>query len=155
MNLSKQLAKHLNNVFFGGNWTAVNFKATLEGVTCEEANQKIGEYNTIVALTYHVCYYIKGVTNVFEGGELDIRDKFSFMHPDITSQAEWLAMQEDTWQAVNRFTTLIEAFPEEKWSSIFVDEKYGNYHSNILGIIEHCHYHLGQIVFLKKSLKMA
>jgi hypothetical protein len=29
-------------------------------------------------------------------------------------------------------------------------EKYGNYYRNIHGIIEHIHYHLGQIVLIEK-----
>jgi hypothetical protein len=31
--------------------------------------------------------------------------------------------------------------------------KYGNYYRNLHGIIEHTHYHLGQIVLIKKLLK--
>jgi len=30
--------------------------------------------------------------------------------------------------------------------------KYGNYFRNIVGVIEHIHYHLGQIVLIKKIL---
>jgi len=33
-----------------------------------------------------------------------------------------------------------------------MEEKYGNYYRNFHGIIEHCHYHLGQIVLIKKML---
>ena len=32
------------------------------------------------------------------------------------------------------------------------DEKYGNYYRNVHGIIEHSHYHLGQILLVKKLL---
>jgi hypothetical protein len=32
-----------------------------------------------------------------------------------------------------------------------VEEKYGSVLRNIMGVIEHTHYHLGQIVLLKKS----
>ena len=31
-------------------------------------------------------------------------------------------------------------------------EKYGNYFRNLTGIIEHLHYHLGQIVLIKKLI---
>jgi hypothetical protein len=34
----------------------------------------------------------------------------------------------------------------------FDDGKYGTVLRNILGLIEHTHYHLGQIVILKKDL---
>jgi hypothetical protein len=42
--------------------------------------------------------------------------------------------------------------PESKLAETFSDEKYGNYYRNIHGIIEHTHYHLGQIVLIKKIL---
>ena len=43
---------------------------------------------------------------------------------------------------------------EEKLDEAFVDEKYGTYHRNIDGMIEHCYYHLGQIVLIKKMLSV-
>ncbi len=45
----------------------------------------------------------------------------------------------------------IEQLPESKLWETFSDEKYGNYYRNIHGIIEHIHYHLGQIVLIKKN----
>jgi len=47
---------------------------------------------------------------------------------------------------------LIEQLPEAKLGEIFSEEKYGTYYRNIHGIIEHTHYHLGQIVLIKKIL---
>ncbi|MGN6163930.1 MAG: hypothetical protein ACTHOF_05245 [Flavisolibacter sp.] len=41
---------------------------------------------------------------------------------------------------------------DSKLDEIFVDEKYGTYYRNLQGIIEHTHYHLGQIVLIKKLL---
>ncbi len=49
----------------------------------------------------------------------------------------------------------IEQLPESKLWETFSDEKYGNYYRNIHGIIEHSHYHLGQIVLIKKILLQA
>lgn len=50
------------------------------------------------------------------------------------------------------FAALIEQMPEPKLWETFTDEKYGIYYKNLTGIIEHCHYHLGQIVLIKKIL---
>jgi len=33
---------------------------------------------SIAALTFHINYYVAGVLNVFQGGKLEIRDKYSF-----------------------------------------------------------------------------
>ena len=48
------------------------------------------------------------------------------------------------------FAALVEAMPPQKLLEDFTDSKYGTYQSNLLGTIEHNHYHLGQMVILKK-----
>ena len=35
----------------------------------------------------------------------------------------------------------------------FFHEKYGNYYRNLHGVIEHAHYHLGQIALIKKMFQ--
>jgi hypothetical protein len=57
-----------------------------------------------------------------------------------------------TWTDAENFTILIEQLPEGKLGETFFDEKYGNYYRNLHGVIEHTHYHLGQIVLIKKIL---
>ena len=55
----------------------------------EQAVTKIDSLNTIAMLTFHIDYYIAGIVNVFEGGDLEIKDKFSFDLPSIESQQQW------------------------------------------------------------------
>jgi hypothetical protein len=62
-------------------------------------------------------------------------------------------MLNKSWRDAETLAILIEKMPEEKNIETFVDEKYGNYLRNIIGVIEHLHYHLGQVVFLKKLLR--
>ena len=47
----------------------------------------------------------------------------------------------------------MEKLDEAKLSEIFADPQYGNFYRNLHGIIEHTHYHLGQISLLKKLVK--
>lgn len=47
---------------------------------------------------------------------------------------------------------IIEQLPESQLWETFADEKYGNYYRNLHGAIEYAHYHLGQIVLVKKLL---
>jgi hypothetical protein len=60
-----------------------------------------------------------------------------------------------TWTDAENFAILIECLPERMLWEDFADNKYGNYYRNIHGIIEHNHYHLGQIVLVKKILLQA
>ncbi|MFD0860654.1 DinB family protein [Sungkyunkwania multivorans] len=153
MESSKQLANRFREVILDGTWIAnTNFKHQLAGLTWEEATTKVGALNTIAALTFHINYYIAGVLNVFEGGALEIRDKYSFDHPQIESEEEWQRLLGAMWRNAAQFADHIENLPESKLEDFFVDKKYGTYRRNIEGMIEHSYYHLGQISFIKKIL---
>ena len=152
MSITAQMSKQLRDVYFGGNWTSVNIKTTLTGVTWQQATTKIESYNSILTLIYHINYYIYEVTKVLEGGPLEAKDKYSFEHPTIENQADWEALLEKGYAAATAFADLVENLPDSILLEDFTDSKYGSYYRNLAGIVEHAHYHLGQIVFLKKML---
>ena len=77
--------------------------------------------------------------------------KYSFAHPPIQSKEDWEKLLDKLWTDAETFASLIEQLPESKLWEDFADGKYGNYYRNIHGIIEHTHYHLGQIVLIKKN----
>lgn len=153
MKATTQVANRFREVLLNGEWVVnTNFKAQLSDLTWEQATHKIGNLNTIALLTFHVHYYIGGVLNVLEGGTLDIKDKYSFDLQPIQSQEEWDALRNRLLRDSERYADLVEQMPEEKLHEVFVDEKYGTYLRNLDVMIEHCYYHLGQIVMLKKLL---
>ncbi len=152
MNLTAQIAKHLREVYFGGNWTSVNLKDNLADLTWQQATTPVYSFNTIAALVYHINYYVSAVLKVLQGGPLDALDKHSFNHPPILSKEDWEKLLNKTWTDAENFAGMIEQLPENKLGENFTDEKYGNYYRNFAGIIEHGHYHLGQIVLIKKIL---
>jgi hypothetical protein len=152
MKLTEQIAKQFRDLHFGGNWTGVNLKDSLANVNWQQATVKIYSLNSIGTLVYHTNYYVDAVLQVLEGGPLNAHDKFSFDLPPIQSQEDWEKLLNKTWADAKKFATLVEQLPERKLREIFSDEKYGNYYRNIHGIIEHTHYHLGQIVLIKKLL---
>ncbi len=150
MNSSTQLAKHFKDVFFGGNWTTVNLKESLEGVTWEQATTKVESFNTIAVLTYHIGYFVSAVLKVLEGEPLNAKDKYSFDHPPIQSQEDWEGMVNGILSDAESMSNLIGQLPDSKLSENFTDGKYGSYYRNLFGIVEHTHYHLGQISLIKK-----
>lgn len=154
MENSNQLANRFKEVLLKGKWIAnTNFKDQLSNVTWQQATKKIGSLNTIAALAYHINYYLAGVLNVFEGGSLEIRDKYSFDLPQIKTKEDWDSLLGELWANAEKFAYHVELMSDEKLESIFVEEKYGNYRRNIEGIIEHSYYHLGQISLIKKLIK--
>jgi hypothetical protein len=101
---SKTLANRFREVLLNGTWIAnTNFKDRLTNTNFELATTKIGTCNTIAALTQHIHYYIAGINNVFEGGTLDIRDKFSFDFPEIKSQLDWENILNTLWNDAEKF----------------------------------------------------
>jgi hypothetical protein len=152
MDLQSQIAKQFRAVYFGGNWTYVSFKEKLDGITWQQATTKVHSFNTIATLVYHINYYVEAVTKVVQGGTLDAHDKYSFGCPPIESQEDWERLVNKIFADAENFAVLIEQLPYAKFEEIFINEKYGNYYRNIHGIIEHNHYHLGQISLIRKLL---
>lgn len=153
MSSTIELSKRFREVLLDGYWIAnTNFKDKLSDVTWEQANAKIDSLNTIAMLTFHIHYYIAGIVNVLEGGELEIKDQFSFDLPPIESAEQWEALLNRLWTDSEKFALLVEQMADSKLDEVFVDEKYGTYRRNIDGMIEHAYYHLGQIALIKKLL---
>ena len=153
MSQIKQITKQFREAQLNGTWIATNLKAEISELTWQQATTKVGSLNTIAALTFHLNYYVAGLIQVFEGGTLDIRDKYSFDCPPIESQADWEVLRDKSCEDAERFAELVEQKPETRLDEGFVDIKYGDYRRNIHGVIEHTYYHLGQIVIIKKLLR--
>ncbi len=150
MSLTRHTAKHLREVFFSGNWTVTNLRDQTADVTWQQATKKIEGFNTIAALFYHINYYVGAILPVLEGGKLDAHDKYSWEHPPIESEEDWQNMRAAAFSKVEQLAARIEALPDETMWTEFQDPKYGDYYRNLHGLIEHTHYHLGQIALLKK-----
>lgn len=153
MKLTTQIANQFEELHLNGNWVARNLKTQLSDVTWEEATTQVGSLNTIAILAFHINYYVAGVSQVLEGGSLDIRDKYSFDMPAINSEHDWQQMLSKLWRDAQKFADLVANMPDDKLSDYFVDEKYGNYYRNLQVIIEHSYYHMGQIALIKKLVK--
>jgi len=136
-----------------GRWIAnTNYKAQIESLTWQQATQQVENLNTIAALTFHIDYYLGGILTVFDGGGLEIRDKYSFDLPPIKSEADWRKLVERFLTNAEKFAKQVEQMTDEKLEETFVDEKYGTYLRNIEGVIEHAYCHLGQISLIKKMI---
>lgn len=148
-----EIASRFREVILNGTWVAnTNFKAQLDNTDWQLATTKLDSLNTIADLAQHIHYYIQGLNQVFRGGTLDIKDRFSFDFPPIETQKDWEAFLAKFWKDAEAFATLVEQLSEAQLKSAFVEEKYGTYERNIEAMIEHSYYHLGQITLLKKRL---
>lgn len=153
MSLTAQIAKHFREVHFGVNWTWSNLRDNLADVTWEQATTQVHGLNTIAALVFHIHYFVGVTLKVLQGGPLEGSDKYSFDLPPIQSQEDWDNLLAQVWADAETYASLIEQLPEQQLWEVFSQEKYGNYYRNLHGIIEHTHYHLGQIAVIKKILQ--
>lgn len=153
MNQSAQIAKHIREIHFGGNWTSSNFRDNVSDVSWQQATTQVYTFNTIATLVYHTHYFVHVVLKVLQDGPLDAHDKFSFDYPPINSKEDWVFFLQKVWADAENFAALVEQLPDDKLAEDFTEKKYGSYYRNFHGIVEHCHYHLGQIVLIKKILQ--
>jgi len=153
MTKAQFLADRLREVLLHGKWIAnTNFQDQLSRVNWVQANTKIGNLNTIALLTFHINYYLQGLLQVFRGGTLDIRDKYSFDLPEIRSESDWNALVETFLSNAEQFARHVEQMDDSLLDEAFVEEKYGSCQRNIEGVIEHSYYHLGQVSLIRKMV---
>jgi hypothetical protein len=152
MSLTKQIAKNLRDLYNGQNWTGVNLKDTLNGVTWQQAIAKVANLNTIAMLVFHINYYVDAALSVLQGHPLKASDKYSFDLQPITSDSDWQRLIGHVFSQAELLAEEIEKLEDSKLQEVFSDAKYGSYFRNIMGVVEHAHYHLGQIVIIKKML---
>ncbi|MFY0673666.1 MAG: DUF1572 domain-containing protein [Bacteroidia bacterium] len=150
MNASKQLALHLKQVYFGGNWTWSNLKDNLKGVSLKQATAQINGLNTIAVLTFHIHYFVKVQLKLLKEGVLDGKDSESFEHPPFKTEEDWVKYKEEIFTEAEEYISILADFDESMLYNDLIEKKYGSYFRNFLGLIEHTHYHLGQIAIVKK-----
>jgi uncharacterized damage-inducible protein DinB len=152
-NLPAQIARQFRELYHGRNWTWVDLKETLSDVSWQEAIKEIPHFNTIAKLVYHIHYYVDVQIRVMEGKPLDGHDKDSFNAPPITGESDWKKLLDTFWTTADIWAESVESMPASKLYEPFDSGKYGNWYRNLCGVIEHGHYHLGQLVLLKKMLR--
>ncbi|KFC38436.1 DUF1572 domain-containing protein [Elizabethkingia anophelis] len=147
------IANRLREVLLNGHWIAnTNCKEQLQLVTWQHAIHKIGNLNTIAALTFHLNYYLSGVLQAFNTEKLEIKDQYSFDLPPVKNEADWQRLTDDFMRNAEMFAAKVEEISDEQLQEAFIDEKYGTNLRNIEGMIEHCYYHLGQISLIRKLI---
>ncbi len=153
METGLELANRFREVMLNGKWIAnTNWAKQLSDVDWKLATKKLHTFNTLAELTFHINYYIGGINDFLETGNLSISDKFSFDCPVILSQIDWNELKDSLFYNCNKFAINLDSIGLVKLNSVFVDKKYGTYRRNIEGVIEHAYYHLGQVVLIKKGL---
>ncbi len=153
MKITELIAQHIIEVHEGGNWTEVNIKDTLEDISYEEAIFVTkASSNSIAALLHHLSFYNEIVLERLMGINPEINDTNGFDVPPIINKNNWQQLKERNIQSAYKLAKLVEQFPEDKLFHLTITGSSTHY-KMLQGIVEHAHYHLGQMVLLKKLVK--
>jgi len=153
METTNLVATNFHNTYHGKNWTGSYLNEIIEDITLAEATQKVQNLNTIHTLLHHMNYYVRIAIQVLNGGPLEGTDKESFEHPQLNDENAWTQFKRTIFADATELKELIEKLPNDQWTKPFDTGKYGNYYRNLAGIIEHNHYHMGQIAIIKKMVR--
>lgn len=153
MKITETVAAHILEVHEGGNWTEVNIKDTLADVNFKEANTVTrASFNTIAALLHHLSFYNDIVKQRLSGVNPSISNANGFDMPEIKNEKDWIKLKEQNLASAKQLAEAVQNFSEEKLFESTITG-HSTHYKMLQGIAEHAHYHLGQIVMLKKLVK--
>ena len=153
MKITSLIAQHLLDVHEGNNWTEVSLKDTLEDVTVEEAAALTkASPNTIASLLHHITFWNRVMIQRMKGINVIIDEHNGYNVPPLQTEEDWLREKVDNNISAHELALDIYHFDETKLSESLTEGGSSAY-KNMQGTVEHIHYHLGQIMILKKLIR--
>ncbi len=152
MKLTHLISQHIVETFEGNNWTDVNISDTLHDFAFKEAFiTTAASPNSIASLVHHIMFYNYVVLERLNGNNPEIEQTNGFHVPAIQSEEEWQSLQARCHESFRVLANAVIALPEERLSDLAPNSK-STLYKTLQGVVEHAHYHLGQIVILKKLI---
>lgn len=153
MSLLNNIAQHVLDVHAGDNWTEVTIQQTLQDVTFREAALVTpASPNSIAMLLHHLTFYNEVVLQRLLDIYHPIPQSNGFDMRPVTSEEAWQQLQHKNLQSAHALAEGILQFPVSRLFELTANGK-TTYYKNLHGIAEHAHYHLGQMVILKKLIR--
>ncbi|WP_018627359.1 DinB family protein [Niabella aurantiaca] len=154
MKKTEIIAQHLMDVHQGNNWTDVAIAGTIADIDSREAFAPVPfSQNTIGTLLNHIAYWNRVVAERGRGIKPVIAAHNGF---EISEPAPelWEEIKTTLFRSAQELSDVIRGFDEAKLEAPVLPEHSSAY-KNFQGQVEHVHYHLGQIVIIKKYLRSA
>ena len=153
MKITLLIAQHLIDVHEGNNWTEVSLAGILNDITLEEAiTLTSASPNTIASLLHHITFWNRVMVQRIQGNTVTIDEHNGFTLPPLQTEDAWLKLQVDNNISSHELAVAIVNFDDAKLEQPLVSGGSSAY-KNLQGAVEHVHYHLGQMVILKKLVK--
>jgi hypothetical protein len=153
MQITSHIAQHLLDVYTGGNWTEVSVAETLADLTYEEAIKvTAASPNSIAALVHHLCFWNRVMWQRIAGIKPEIPEVNGFDLGTIANEKDWKVLIKDLLVSAGELAIAIKNVADTRLEEPIVTGSSSTY-KNLQGSVEHIHYHLGQMVILKKILR--
>jgi hypothetical protein len=150
MEITALIAQHLLDVHIGNNWTDVNLSGTLADVTLQEAlSVSAASPNTIAGLVHHITYWNRHMIGRMKGVEATIPATNGF---ELPVDFDWQRLKDDNIVSAHELAVAIREFDTARLEQPIMPG-FSSAYKNLQGTVEHVHYHLGQIVIIKKLLR--
>lgn len=151
--LQQFIAQHILDVHNGDNWTEVNITDTLKDVSFEMAvAQTKASKNTIASLLYHLTFYNEVMLKRLEGNPPVNNDSNGFDMPPLRDESAWRELKGRNMTSANALAEAVKNISDEKLFEPILPG-FSQTYKSLHGIVEHAHYHLGQIVLLKNLIE--
>lgn len=136
----------------GNNWTGINATQVLQDITAEKAIKRINSNHLNVAeLTAHLTCWNKVMAKRLDAENYQPTKEEDFPEINKLSEEEWNTLKQNFTISFNVLTEKL-ASKEAAILDAPMFEGGTSAYRNLHGQISHLHYHLGQIVLLKKIL---
>ena len=153
MKTTHLIAAHIREAYEGNNWTGVSIADIVNTINWQQAQQKtIGSPNTIAGLLHHIYYWNGIMQQRLHGEDPFVPATNGFDVDEFSSESDWDILKEQTHRSFIELAEAVKNFPEEKLNETYAEGK-SDYYKNFQGIVEHAHYHLGQMAIIKNLLQ--
>jgi len=151
MKIAPLVAQHIGEVVHD-NWTDIYLDDVISDITYEEAIAlPAGATNSIAMLVNHLGFYNNIVMERLLGTDPVIDDTNGF-NISVNSNEDWQRLKASVINSFKALADYVKALPDEKIFSL-TPNGHSTFYKTLHGISEHAHYHLGQIVLLKKMVR--
>ena len=146
-----RIQKLFEDLYHGNPWIEVTLMEKLHALPAEQAQKKIlPGWNSIWQIVRHLASWRMEVLRRVNGQVTTSPDHNYFEPLEDVSEEAWQETLGHLKESQDQWIRFLETFPEEDLEQIYPGNQM-TYYENILGIIQHDAYHLGQITLLAKA----
>lgn len=149
------IIKQLNEAYEGEPWFGRNIKALLSEVDGETALMRLNRQHSILELLWHMVNWREFVISHLNPSEKNLAwfEEHDWQELNSENTALWPEGLQRLQQTQDELLRLL-AQKEDSLLEKNVSERKYDYRTLLNGIIQHDIYHLGQIAFVSKALRL-